>query len=70
MTNKMLQISEGEYKARIDTLAMFVRRLYSRLRKYEPDADVITQSRTYLIALGQAGTPLDVEECSHHKGRV
>jgi hypothetical protein len=56
--------SEVEYRARIDCLSMFVRRLYRKLRKYEPDAEVIMQANTYLKAIGQAGTPLRIEEAS------
>lgn len=56
--------SEGEYNARIDCLSMFVRRFYRKLRKHEPDAEVIQQANTYLKAIGQAGTPLRIEECS------
>lgn len=55
-------ISEGEYKARVDCLSMFVRRLYRKLRQYEPDAEVIQQANRYLKAIGQAGTPLRAEE--------
>ncbi len=59
----MRALTDGEYRARIDCLSMFVRRLYRKLRKHEPDAEVIEQANTYLKAIGQAGTPLRAEEC-------
>ena len=56
-------ISQGEFLSRIDCLSMFVRRLYRKLRKYEPNAEVIEQANRYLRTIGQAGTPLRAEEC-------
>lgn len=56
--------SNGELKSRIECLSMFVRRLYRKLRKHEPNAEVIQQANTYLKSIGQAGTPLRAEECA------
>lgn len=56
---------EGEIKSRVDCLAMFVRRLKRKLKKYEPDTEVLQQADTYLRSIGQAGTPLRAEEASN-----
>lgn len=54
--------ADSQHKMMIENLAMFVRRLYARLRKHDPDAVMIRQANTYLKAIGQAGTPLRAEE--------
>ncbi len=56
--------ANSQHKMMIENLTMFVRRLYVRLRKHEPDAPMIRQANTYLKAIGQAGTPLRAEEAA------
>ena len=56
-------LSDAEqYKKQIDNLSLFVRRFCYRLGKHEPEATVIEQAHRYLKSIGQAGSPLRVEE--------
>ena len=63
-----MNLLQGEYQAFRASGCLFgdvrSQAVNRKLRKYEPDAEVIRQANQYLKAIGQAGTPLRAEEAT------